>query len=88
MAQDPAILTCALEQWALFSAVRPGSSPGSATRVSLLRRRSSALRTGHLLCAAEVPSLPGLAGQGTYSWQFIPIAGQTFTDSGSGTCHK
>jgi uncharacterized protein YjdB len=23
----------------------------------------------------------------TYTWQFIPIAGQTFTDSGSGTCH-
>jgi len=26
-------------------------------------------------------------GAGTYAWQFIPIAGQTFTDSGSGTCH-
>jgi Big-like domain-containing protein/calcineurin-like phosphoesterase family protein len=26
-------------------------------------------------------------GSGTYSWQFIPIAGQTFTDSGSGVCH-
>jgi hypothetical protein len=26
-------------------------------------------------------------GAGTYSWQFVPIAGQTFTDSGSGTCH-
>jgi hypothetical protein len=25
-------------------------------------------------------------GAGTYSWQFIPIAGQTFTDSGTGTC--
>ena len=24
---------------------------------------------------------------GSYSWQFIPIAGQTFTDSGSETCH-
>jgi len=24
---------------------------------------------------------------GSYSWQFIPIAGQTFTDTGSGTCH-
>jgi Bacterial Ig-like domain (group 2)/Calcineurin-like phosphoesterase len=22
-----------------------------------------------------------------YSWEFVPIAGQTFTDSGSGTCH-
>ena len=24
---------------------------------------------------------------GSYSWQFIPIAGQTFTDAGSGACH-
>ena len=24
---------------------------------------------------------------GKYTWQFIPIAGQTFTDSGSGVCH-
>ena len=24
--------------------------------------------------------------QGSYDWQFIPVAGQTFTDSGSGTC--
>ena len=23
----------------------------------------------------------------SYSWQFIPIAGKTFTDSGTGTCH-
>jgi len=22
-----------------------------------------------------------------YDWKFIPIAGKTFTDSGSGTCH-
>lgn len=24
---------------------------------------------------------------GTYSWRFIPVAGQTFTDAGSGACH-
>ena len=24
---------------------------------------------------------------GTYSWQFIPVAGQTFTDSGTASCH-
>lgn len=23
----------------------------------------------------------------SYDWQFVPIAGQTFTDSGTGTCH-
>ena len=22
-----------------------------------------------------------------YDWQFVPVAGQTFTDAGSGTCH-
>jgi len=27
-------------------------------------------------------------GSGTYSWQFIPVAGSTYTDSGSGTCNK
>jgi uncharacterized protein YjdB len=26
-------------------------------------------------------------GPGTYSWEFVPVAGATFTDSGSGTCH-
>ena len=26
-------------------------------------------------------------GNGSYSWQFIPVAGQSGTDSGSGTCH-
>jgi hypothetical protein len=24
---------------------------------------------------------------GGYSWQFVPVAGKTFTDSGSGSCH-
>lgn len=24
---------------------------------------------------------------GTYAWQFIPVAGQTFSDAGTGTCH-
>jgi hypothetical protein len=23
----------------------------------------------------------------SYDWQFIPIAGSTFTDSGTGSCH-
>ncbi len=27
-------------------------------------------------------------GPGTYSWEFIPVAGRTYTDSGSGTCHR
>jgi hypothetical protein len=24
---------------------------------------------------------------GAYDWQFVPVAGQTYTDSGSGACH-
>lgn len=26
-------------------------------------------------------------GPGTYTWNFVPVAGETFTDSGSGSCH-
>jgi len=26
-------------------------------------------------------------GSGSYAWTFVPIAGKTFTDSGTGTCH-
>jgi hypothetical protein len=26
-------------------------------------------------------------GTGAYTWEFVPVAGQSFTDSGSGTCH-
>ena len=26
-------------------------------------------------------------GSGTYDWEFVPIAGKTFTDSGTGSCH-
>jgi hypothetical protein len=24
---------------------------------------------------------------GSYQWEFLPIPGETYTDSGSGTCH-
>jgi hypothetical protein len=24
---------------------------------------------------------------GSYAWNFVPEAGQTFTDSGTGSCH-
>jgi hypothetical protein len=23
----------------------------------------------------------------SYDWQFVPVAGETYTDSGSGSCH-
>jgi hypothetical protein len=25
--------------------------------------------------------------EGSYSWEFVPVAGQNATDSGTGTCH-
>ena len=24
---------------------------------------------------------------GSFNWQFVPVAGKSFTDSGTGTCH-
>src|SRR5205814_1955180 len=27
-------------------------------------------------------------GDGSYSWQFVPVAGKTFTDSGTTACHS
>jgi hypothetical protein len=27
-------------------------------------------------------------GPGTYAWEFVPVAGGTYRDSGSGTCHR
>ena len=27
-------------------------------------------------------------GAGTYSWEFVPVAGETYTDTGNGTCHR
>jgi len=24
---------------------------------------------------------------GSYTWQFVPVAGGTFTDAGGGSCH-
>ena len=47
---------------------------------------------GTSLSTSEVRSathgvLKFVLGNGSYSWQFVPIAGNTFTDSGSGTCN-
>jgi hypothetical protein len=26
-------------------------------------------------------------GEGSYSWEFVPVAGQTFRDAGTTSCH-
>jgi hypothetical protein len=32
-------------------------------------------------------SPPWISSPGGYDWKFVSVAGKTFTDSGSGTCH-
>jgi hypothetical protein len=47
-----------------------------------------ATRTANTEVVSDVHGVLKLTlGAGTYSWQFMPVAGKTFTDSGSGTCH-
>jgi hypothetical protein len=45
-------------------------------------RANSEARNGGVFGVLKLTLLPG-----SYTWQFYPIAGQTFTDSGSGACH-
>jgi PKD repeat protein len=53
---------------------------------------SIALPTSSIHPLSEVRAAPyGVLkmtlNDGDYAWQFVPIAGQTFTDAGTGTCH-
>ncbi len=43
---------------------------------------NSEVRNSRTYGVLELDLMPG-----QYTWRFIPIAGQTFTDSGSGVCH-
>ncbi|OLC36022.1 MAG: hypothetical protein AUH81_08805 [Candidatus Rokubacteria bacterium 13_1_40CM_4_69_5] len=45
-------------------------------------RANSEVRNSGTYGVLKLTLLPG-----SYTWQFYPVAGQTFTDSGSGTCH-
>ena len=45
-------------------------------------RANSEARNGGVFGVLKLTLLPG-----SYTWQFYPIAGQSFTDSGSGACH-
>jgi hypothetical protein len=36
---------------------------------------------------SEGPSRELTLGAGVYNWRFVPVAGETFTDSGTGRCH-
>lgn len=47
----------------------------------------TALPTSEIFAGATFGVFKLTLGPGTYSWEFIPVAGQTFTDSGNGSCH-
>ena len=48
---------------------------------------SSPLPTSELFNGTTYGVLKLTLSAGSYTWQFIPVAGANFTDSGSGTCH-
>ncbi len=47
---------------------------------------STILPTSQVRDATSYGALKLTLGSGSYSWQFIPISGQTFTDSGTEAC--
>lgn len=47
----------------------------------------SPLPTSEVFDATSFGVLQLTLGPGTYTWEFIPVAGASFSDSGSGTCH-
>ena len=65
--------------------------PGSASSSSAPAVRGFAVHPRH--CEQRGPQRrherrpEADPGPGRYGWQFIPVAGQSFTDSGQGTCH-
>ncbi len=52
-----------------------------------LRAGFSPVATSEVRQASSHGVLQLTLGSGAYEWEFIPIAGQTFTDRGSGSCH-
>jgi hypothetical protein len=55
---------------------------GAALRSFVTIRPNSVVRS-----AAAHGVLKLTLRAGTYDWQFVPVAGDTFSDSGTGTCH-
>jgi hypothetical protein len=45
------------------------------------------LPTSEVRNASTYGVLKLILSSGSYSWQFIPVAGETFSDSGSTNCH-
>jgi hypothetical protein len=48
---------------------------------------STVLPNSEVHTASAFGVLRLVLGEGAYEWEFIPVAGKTFTDRGSGTCH-
>jgi hypothetical protein len=55
---------------------------GAGTRSMGATQPNSEVRNGSTLGVLKLT-----LGSGSYSWNFIPVAGKTFTDSGSDVCH-
>ncbi len=58
----------------LTTSTRAGSTPG----LEVWQDASTANTLGVLKLTLRA---------GNYSWQFVPVAGKSFTDSGTGNCH-
>ena len=80
-----------------FAPQTPGQTPDPAHGMrefvvgtgggSLYNDQGSPAPNSELFNATTSGVLKLTLGAGTYAWEFVPIAGQTFTDAGSGTCH-
>jgi hypothetical protein len=49
--------------------------------------QGTALANSELFNGTTYGVLKFTLGPGTFTWDFVPVAGQSFTDSGSGVCH-
>ena len=61
--------------------VGTGGEPGGSESYPASAPNMQVMKTG----------TPGILklnlGAGSYAWKFVPVAGKTFTDSGTGRCH-
>jgi PKD repeat protein len=83
-------------QYERFAPATPAETPDNITGIREINvgtgGESIALPASSIHPLSEVRAAPyGVLkmtlNESDYSWQFIPIAGQTFTDAGTGACH-
>ena len=59
----------------------------ASTPASELRTKGTTKANSQVFSSAAFGVLKLTLSAASYSWQFIPIAGQSFSDSGSASCH-